>query len=419
MAAQAEAQVLGLELERVLPNVPTLFDREGTFYRELERRPVEIVSKRDMRIPLELRPGGNFGHFDPDGGDLGRGTGPVFDKATITPAFLKIGFEFTTLAHWVTDDRRKAVLNNFRNLLAKGMAEFRRHCDSLCMTAGNGVLGTITTVAAATNDTYTLTTDGFGTRLLRFGQYINVYNAGLTTNRTTGAERPILVYDHANKTIQVLAVAGAAPTDKIVVSGLDGAAPASIKGVPYHNSNASTGYWLGFPRATTPEIRANAVNASGSALTLPLPRLAINKIGDRVGLENTSKVQAWCHPCQEQAYEQLGMLVTQINTTGGNKGLDLYFGGPKQIAGAPLKKSFSWDKTRIDFIDLNVWGRAVMHEASFYTAPEDGKRIFEIRGASGGVACSNIFYYVAAFDIFMNNPAAGSYIYGLAVPSGY
>src|SRR5439155_24069695 len=125
--AQTESQVVALELERVHPIVPTLFDREGLFYAVLEKRPAEIVSKRDMRIPLEIRPGGSAGHFDPDGGELGRGDAATFDKATITPAFLIYRVEFTTLTQWVTDDKRKAVLNNFRNLLAKSMKDFRRY----------------------------------------------------------------------------------------------------------------------------------------------------------------------------------------------------------------------------------------------------------------------------------------------------
>ena len=79
MPVLTEAQVLGVELERVSPKVPTLFDRDDVFYSSIEKRNVETISSRDMRVPLELRPGGKFGHYDPDGGDLGRGTGPVFD----------------------------------------------------------------------------------------------------------------------------------------------------------------------------------------------------------------------------------------------------------------------------------------------------------------------------------------------------
>jgi hypothetical protein len=415
--ALTEASVLANELERVSPKVPTLFDREATFFSSVEKRPVERVSARDMRIPLEIRPGGNFGHFDPDGGDLGLGDGPTFDKAVVSTVHLRHGVEWTKKAEWATDDARKAVLNTFRHLLAKSMAEFRRHVDSLCMTGGDGVVGTISTVAnAAGVDTYTLASDGFGARLLRFGQTINVYNAALSTNRTVGAEKKITFHDLVAKQIKIPQVAGAIATDKIVVSGLSATPPVSLLGVTYHHSNASTGSWLGFDRATTPEIRANRVDANGG-LALPFPRLAINKIGDRVGMDFNAKLTAWMHPAQKQAYEELGQLVSIINKQAKQESLDLYFGDGMQMAGAPVKTSFSWDKKRIDFILNEVWGRAEMHPAGFYTV--DGRKIFELRGASGGVKTSQIFYITASFNLFVNNPAACSYIDGLTVPTGY
>jgi hypothetical protein len=418
--AQTESQIVGLELERVLPKVPTLFDRDGVFYAAIEKRPVEIVSNRDMRIPLEIRPGGNPGHFDPDGGDMGRGDAPIYDKAVIHPVYLKYGVEVTTLTVWATDDRRKAVLNSFRQTLAKSMAEFRRFVDSLCMTSGNGVLGVITSITSAGGvDTYTLTTDGFGARLLRYGQTINVYDTTLATNRTAGAEKKISFYDLVNKQIQVPSVTGVTAGDKIVAQGLSATPPSSLLGVPYHHSNATTGTWLGFDRSLNPEIRSNRVAGNNASLTLPLPRLAINKIGDRVGMDNVGRLQAWMHPCQVQAYEQLGMLVTEINQTGEGKGLDLYFGGSMQMAGAPVKKSFSWDKTRIDFVALDLWGRGEIQSAGFYKPPGQDKYMFEVRGASGGVATSNIFYIAAGFNTFINNPAGTAYIDQLAVPAGY
>jgi hypothetical protein len=418
--AQTESQVVALELERVNSKVPTLFDREGLFYAALSKRPVEIVSNRDMRIPLEIRPGGNSGHFDPDGGDMGRGDAPSYDKATISPVFTKHAVEVTTLSQWATDDRRKAVLNTFRQTLAKSMAEYRRFVDSLCMTAGNGVLGTITSVATAGGvDTYTLTTDGFGARLLRYGQTINIYNAGLTLDRTAGNEVKISFYDIVNKQISVPSVPGATAGDLIVSQGLSSTPPVSILGIPYHHSNSSVGSWMGFDRSVTPEIRSNGISANSAFLTLPLPRLAMNAIGNRVGMDNVGKLQAWMHPCQVQSYENLGFLVTQLNQTGEGKGLDLYFGGAMQMAGCPVKKSFSWDKTRIDFVGLDVWGRGVIQEAGFYKPEGSEKYVFEIRGASGGVACSNIFYIAAGFNVFMNNPAGAAYISSLKVPSGY
>lgn len=48
-----------------------------------QRGQVEVVSSRSMRIPIELRPGGNFGHFNPEGGSLGRGSGPVYETLVV------------------------------------------------------------------------------------------------------------------------------------------------------------------------------------------------------------------------------------------------------------------------------------------------------------------------------------------------
>lgn len=47
---------------------------------ELEKIEPQIVSCRDMRVPLEIRPGGKFGYFDPEGGSLGRGVETFFQR---------------------------------------------------------------------------------------------------------------------------------------------------------------------------------------------------------------------------------------------------------------------------------------------------------------------------------------------------
>ncbi len=187
----------------------------------------------------------------------------------------------------------------------------------------------------------------------------------------------------------------------------------------YHNSNASTGTWLGFDRSINPEIRANRVNANNAALTLPLPRLAMNKIGDRIGINNRSKMMAWTHKAQQAAYEELGFNVIRIDKAAKEEGLDMYFNENMRIAGAPLKISYSWDRTRIDFIDSEVWGRAELRPPGFHVNPDNNQRVWELRGPSGGVAAAWIFYIVASFNLFMNQPAGASYIDNLAITSGY
>jgi len=302
-------------------------------------------------------------------------------------------------------------------LTATALDEMRRQLDSQMMQVGDGVIGVVTTdTPAGGSNVISLTTDGFGARLMRFGQTVQVWDAALAVKRGEGT---ITQWDVEGKVISITPqIAAVAPTDKIVTAGL--ASPASLPalfGVPYHHSNASAGTWLGFSRSTTPEIRANRVNGGGAALTLPLPRLAINKIGNRVGMENGFNPTAWLHPCQMQAYEEIGQLVSIIQKTAKEEGLNMYFGNNMQLAGASLKASYSWDKTRIDFIVDEVWGRGEILPIGFYTT--DGRKIFEIRGASGGVAAAEIFYMVVGMQTFVNNPAACSYIDQLAVPVGY
>lgn len=415
--AVVESQVAALELERVLPKIRVLFERDDKFYSNIKKRDVEKISNRQMRVPLELRPGGAFQYFNADGGDLGRGGGPTFDKAVLTSVFVSENIEYTKLTAWATDDERKSITNGVRRLTATALDELRRQLDAQMMQAGNGVIGTITSdTPAGGANVLLLTTDGFGARLMRYGQTVQIFDATLATLRGSGL---ITQWDVENKTVSITPqIAGVIATDLIVTNGIS--SPTSLPalyGVPYHHSNASTGTWLGFSRSATPEIRANRVNAGGAGLSLPLPRLAMNKIGNRVGIDNTFKPNAWMHPCQKQAYEEIGQLVSTISKSAKEESLNMYFGDGMTMAGAQVKDSFNWDKTRIDFVVDEVWGRAEILPIGFYTT--DGRKIFEIRGPSGGVMTADIFYMVNGMQTFVTNPAACAYIDSLAVPTGY
>lgn len=414
-----EDKVVGIEVERVNKKLPVMMDLEDTFFSMCEKSTsAQKVSNRAMRIPLKLRPGGRFGHYNPSNGDLGLGDGPTYDKAVITVCHFKYAIQWTHLVEITTDTTEKAIKNAYQDLIAGAMPEFRRGLNTLCMTGGNGVIGVITTVTSSAGvDTLTLTTDGFGSKLLRFGQPVNIYDTTLATNRTGAGEVLISYYDIPTKTIKLPTVAGVVAGDKLVVSGLSGASPVSLLGIRYHNSNASTGTWLGFDRATTPEIRANRVNAAG-ALALPFPRLAVNRVGDRLGNKNVSKsIKAFMHPCQKDAYERLGVLVSMIQKTAKDENLNLYFGDGMQMAGAPVEAQWMWDKTYIDFMTMENWARAEMESAQFYSV--GGRKVFEVRGPSGGVQTSNLQYIVCSFNLFHQNPAELSYIDALTVPSGY
>lgn len=421
---QTEVDILGLELQRVDPSLSTWFDRDDKFYSKIGKGKVESISGLDMKVPCEIHPGGDFGMYNSDGGDMGTGTGNQYDKAVINTVDLKMALQYSARSEWVTDDKRKAVESSFRDLLAKSMPEFRRNVDSLCMQDGTGQLATVTSVTTNTPagfDTLTLTTDGFRARLLRFGMKVNVWTPTTWVLKTGGGALAITYYDIVNSIVRIPTGSGVAAADVLVISGTTTTPPSSLNGVKYHNSNSSVGTWQGFNRATTPEVRAIRV-AAGGGLSLPFARLAINSIGNRVGEENMKQMDAWTHPAQIQAYEQLGQNVSIINKTAKDEGLDLYFGNGFgsgfRLAGAPAKTSYSWDRTRIDFMDLTNWGRAEMKACTFYK-DKNGRYVFEMRGASGGVAAAWIFYIVLSFNLYVKNPAALAYIDTLTIPSGY
>lgn len=428
-----EGQVLANELEKVNPKVPLLFDREDTWWSKIEKRNVEMISARDMRIPLELRPGGNPGHFNPSGGSLGKGSGPTFEKATVGSVYLKYGVEYTKKAEWATDNARKSVVNTVKHLLSTSMAQFRRFVDCLAVGNGKGVLGTISAVnSAGGKDTYTLDSDGFGARLFQFAQYVGVFDTTLVTQRvvtphSSGDEDNtdfinVDLVDIGAKQIRIGgAAASVVATDKLIANGL-GANPVSLQGVMYHHDDSSTPstFWQGLDRGLFPEIRANRVNANGP-LALAHSRLALNKIGDRLGKNRGLKVTAWTHPAQAAAYEDLGQLVSNIQKVAKDEKLNMYFGntfgGDMQLAGAPLMTHFSWNRKRIDFVDYDLWGRVETHPASFYE--EGGRRLFEVRDANGYVKASTVFYITAALQLFHMNPAGASYVDNLTAPDGY
>lgn len=422
MPIGGEQQVIATEMERVEKNIPLTFERDDTFYSQIEKRPGEIVSSISMRQPLELNPGGKNRAWNSDGGDKGLGGLNSYDKAEINTVELEHAMQWTSRRKYGTDNSKKAIINSFQRDLASGMAEFRRFNDSLCMTAGNAVMATVTTVSTTGGfTTITLTTDGFGAKLLRMNDDYNVWDPTLTTLRTPN-ETTITYYDEPNKTIQVVdpsTIGGSAiqAGDVIVPSGYQTSPPSSILGIPYHFSSSSVGTWLGFNRATTPNIRANSVTAGGG-LALPMARLAINKIGDRIGIKNKPKLQAWCHPCQAQAYEELAQEAIIINKEDKEEGIDLYFNDNMRLAGAPVKRSYSWDKTRIDFVNLNLMARAEFYAPRWYK-DDNGNRYFPMRGASGGVAASNLGYIDASWQLYATNPAGLSSITGLTVPAGY
>ena len=145
-----------------------------------------------------------------------------------------------------------------------------------------------------------------------------------------------------------------------------------------------------------------------------------NKVRKSLGINHVSKLIAYMAVEQEHAWENLGITVSQIIKEGGGgkaDDLDLLFSGRKTMSGIPIKSSVNADQTRVDFLDLSHWGRAVLKDIDFFEV--NGNTVFPIYGASGGLAASYIFYFDTAFQVWSDSPRSGAFVDTLARPSGY
>src|SRR6266702_1445804 len=418
MPAQNNANVVALQLEKVRDKVPLLYERDDILLTMIQQRgDVEKVFNRAMRLPLQVNPGGKAGSYNADGGDLGRGSGTQYDVANISPIFFRFAIEITKLVEYATAGRERAVENAAKREVANGMKQFRAFLDKLMQTGGNGVLGTINSISGTT---LTMAVPS-GAALVYVGQTVQVYDTTLTTNRGTAnvtAADPI----SSTQTITVDALpAGTIATDVLVHDGLSGAQPVSLFGIKYHQNNATTGTWLNLNRATYPvQLATPRVNAGNAALTPSNVRLAINKVRKALGINHLSKLIAYMAVEQEHAWENLGITISQVikeNAAGSANDLDLLFSGRKTMSGVPIKSSISADQTRVDFLDLSHWGRAVIKDIDYFEVGD--QTVFPIYGTSGGLSAAFIFYFDTGFQVFSDSPRSGAFIDGLARPIGY
>ena len=126
MAQMQNSQSVALQLEKVRDKLPLLYERDDILLTMIQQRgDVESVSSRNMRLPLQIRPGGKAGLANMDGGDLGRGSGTVYDVAQVTPVFFRHAVEITKLVEYASNAPEKAIENAAKREVKNAMAQFR------------------------------------------------------------------------------------------------------------------------------------------------------------------------------------------------------------------------------------------------------------------------------------------------------
>lgn len=390
-----------------------------------EKGEVTEVGERDFRLPARVSNGGRVGTYNPQGGDMGRGTAPsgVVMIATYFP--LRLNFEIDHLSIKATRNKNLAIENPFKNSIKEAIPEFMMYRDKFSHGDGTAFLATATATATVGGKTqYTMGTAN-GVMLLRRGQYLNVYD---TTGATLKSANTLYIQQW-NPQARTILLSGLVPspvaTDKMAFEGTSGASPAGINGLKYFNSSATSGTTLGINRANENEIIANEVVGSGG-LTNEHGMALYHRILTRRGKVADNMV-GLCPPAQQAAIWMNVMSLQRIDL--GSTSAQAVDRLPK-LKG---KKSFTWcdmphmvdihqDNTRIDYVIPDAWGFARLGEMDFFETPgksgPDG-RFFSLFGGSGGPAAAVWFGLTCEEQLFNSDPGSGGFISTLDLPTLY
>ena len=383
----------------------------------VKRGEVESIGERDFRIPFEKTIGGRVGWYDPDGGDMGRGTSGTGDVMTGSYKPLKIAFEMPFLKI-KANKPGVSPYKPFAKLVSKGFEELMQHRDKFFHSTGTSTIAQATATATVSSKTqYTFDTN-FGVNLLTRGMYIDVYDTTLATLRGTAA---IEFMEPVGRTANLsILVPSAAATDKLVIEG--GSPSTGYRGLYYWMSDAASGTTAAINRATEPEIRANSVNANGG-LTPEHGMALYHRILARRGAAADGLVGLL--PVAQQA-----VIFSQVMSM---QQVDISRGTPENVDRLPRiagRKTTMWcgmphsidlhqNQSRIDYIKPETWGRGQLDDEKFFEIPNSRQRFFPLYGGSGAPSAAVWFALTVDEDFYCSDPGANGYIYGLTLPTLY
>jgi hypothetical protein len=389
----------------------------------IKRGEVTQIGERDFRIPFKKTFGGRFGKYDPQFGDMGRGTQMSGDVMIQSYFNVRLNFEMDMLAIKATQDRSIAIQDPFKDAVANGFFEFKLYRDKCYHSDGTAVLATATAHSSASGTSvYTMDTE-FGVQRLRRGQYVTVYNNALTTVLSASSLYITGVNTQAKTAILSGIVPGAGATDKFCFEGVSGASPAGYRGLYYWISSATSGVTAGVDRALEPAIIAKSVDAAAGPLLGELVMALYHRILNDRG-EVANGLLGISSPAQ-QAYVYSNVMSIQ--------NYDLAQSSTRAVDRVPElkgKKSFMWgdiphyvdihqSRLRNDYIIPDQWGIARLDEEKFFQTPGTSQRFFPLYGGSGAPAAGVWFSLTCDEDLYTVDPGAQGVVSNLSVPALY
>jgi hypothetical protein len=418
MATAVNSQTLALQLEKVRRTIPQLWFNENVFLSRLQAREDLEVSTRPTRVPLDIQAGGNGGVVNLDGGDMGRGSAGSRAVGLLSNAYYRWAIEWSELSEVANDSSGKSIQNYVEKEVGRGIKNFRAFLDSLVQGNGADQLDTVTAYTSG-DPSVTVTTPA------RFSdQQIIQFVTGAVGGAVKGTAQ-ITFVDYLNKKLFLSAVPGFTPAaaDSILAENATNVANSGMAGIQSYQVSSGAGTFLSLNRATYPgRLTTPYQNGGGLALSPALARLLLNTMRIRNGVDQGAAKGGFFYMNldQEAAWENVGLVITQniYQQITGEASVDqLKKMPPKTLAGYPIIPSIKATQGRIDFINEDHWFKQEIYPLDFYEV--DGKTMFPIYGASGGLATTKITYLVFGGNLATDDPAAGAYSDNLLITSGY
>lgn len=347
---------------------------------------------------------------------------PSWQQGFMQPVSWAVPVGWTELTKLTTSTQMLAVAQVVDATMRGAVDELKLTRDeSLCAGDGTGYWGTISAVTLGAAGNYTVSSADFGARLFDVGNNIDIYNglAYVNTSNVTAVQKAI-----GGTQILYVDTAYGAAGNTFRFGGLVSGAPQFVYGLSYWNNNSPTGLTIGIDRTQPANnfILSNGVAASGSSLTPILFRLGFDQIRHSIGKEavKAGKFKIHLAPGQQAQYEQSGLAMTNFFKEDGKvgSGFDLLTEGEMKVAGNPFVENIHANISRVDFLNLDTWGKIRWGDAPFWFN-DQGRTIFQQIGTNGQITAVASSFMIDTVQYFVTNPKTQAYISGLPEPAGY
>jgi len=418
MPGATVSQAIASQHEFLRPDLELLYLASSRLWSRIKARTdIKAISNRPARIPFEALSGGKFRSWNPDGGNLGTGSGPTEVFGNLSCTFFLQASQYSALADWSTDTDDKAI-KAYVSLTQQRAAEtMAGYMESVFVTSDGS--NTIDTVVSTTTGGLVVHNANF----FQDNQDIDCYSA-LTGAPGFIATVTVESVDIANNTIWLTGAVpgGVTGGTYLLVSGSAGVPNSGLNGLRNYLVGGNAGSYMGVLRSSYPGKFSTPVVSVNGSLTPSIVRALQAQIELAIGIDKAEAAElvAHCNVDMRAAWENVGIQITRVmyGEIKGDSSLDmLKKNAPGEIAGRELLVNERALPGLIDFLGLKHWFRLETKSLDYYSI--QGQTLFPAYAADGGLAASMLFYLVVGLQTGAAQPRLNASLTNITIPHGY